>query len=50
MCEDIGHPVLRLRRVRVGPLTLGPLPLGAARALTADEVAALKRAVGMDGR
>ena len=50
MCEAIGHPVLRLRRVRVGPLALGPLPLGAARPLTADEVAALKRAVGMDGR
>lgn len=50
MCEAIGHPVLRLRRMRVGPLTLGPLPLGASRPLTADEVAALKRAVGMDGR
>ncbi len=50
MCEAIGHPVLRLRRVRVGPLALGPLPLGASRPLTADEVAAIKRAVGMESR
>ena len=50
MCEAIGHPVLRLRRVRVGPLALGPLPLGASRPLMADEVAALKRAVGMEAR
>jgi 23S rRNA pseudouridine2605 synthase len=50
MCEAVGHPVLRLRRVRVGPLALGPLPLGASRPLTPDEVAALKRAVGMESR
>lgn len=45
MFEAVGYPVLRLRRVRVGPLTLGSLPPGKARRLSADEVARLRRAV-----
>jgi pseudouridine synthase len=44
MCSAVGHPVQSLKRVRFGPLGLGSLPSGALRALTQEEVAALKRA------
>jgi pseudouridine synthase len=45
MLEAVGHRVRRLRRVRVGSLTLGALALGAWRPLAPEEVAALRRAV-----
>jgi len=38
----IGHPVLRLIRVRIGPIELGALPLGKWRALSEREVRELK--------
>ena len=41
MCETVGHPVVRLRRVRIGPLTDPVLKTGMVRELTAREVAAL---------
>jgi pseudouridine synthase len=44
MLEAIGHPVVRLRRVRIGPLTDDTLKTGHFRALTTTEIAALKRA------
>ncbi|MEJ5253397.1 MAG: rRNA pseudouridine synthase [Chthonomonadetes bacterium] len=47
MCQAAGHPVVRLHRERFGPLTLRDLPPGAWRHLTTEEVAALKRAVGL---
>jgi len=47
MCDAVGHPVLALERVRLGPLELGELPLGAHRQLSVAEVAAL-RAAGAD--
>jgi pseudouridine synthase len=50
MLEAVGHPVRRLRRTRIGPLSLGDLPEGQARALSAEEVAALRRAVSHEGR
>ncbi len=37
----IGHKVLVLERVALGSLRLGPLPVGAHRTLTADEVKSL---------
>jgi 23S rRNA pseudouridine2605 synthase len=40
----LGHKVLRLRRVAIGPLQLGDLPLGAHRRLTPAEVTQLKKA------
>ena len=43
MCDAIAHPVERLRRVRIGPLTAEGLRPGALRDLTAPEVAALRR-------
>ena len=44
-CESLGHPVIRLRRIAFGPITLGPLPRGACRPLTKKELAALRAAV-----
>jgi pseudouridine synthase len=43
MCELVGHAVVRLRRVRIGPLQDPRLAPGHARPLTAREVAALKQ-------
>lgn len=48
MCEAVGHPVQRLVRTRIGPLTDRKLKPGAWRALTADEVRALERAVARE--
>jgi len=39
----LGHPVLGLLRVRMGPLRLGRLPVGAARRLRSEERSALGR-------
>jgi 23S rRNA pseudouridine2605 synthase len=47
MLAAVGHPVRRLRRVRVGPLTLGTLASGGWRLLAPEEVAALRQAVGI---
>jgi pseudouridine synthase len=44
MCEEIGHPIVRLRRVRIGPIPLGSLKPGEFRELTRDEVRQLERA------
>jgi len=44
MLEALGHPVLHLHRVRVGPLRLGDLPPGELRLLGAEEKAALAAA------
>ena len=42
MCAMAGMRVLRLRRIREGNLSLGDLPLGKWRHLTAEELQALK--------
>jgi 23S rRNA pseudouridine2605 synthase len=47
MCAAVGHPVIRLRRVRVGPIADPSLKTGAFRDLTAAEVSRLKRAAGL---
>jgi 23S rRNA pseudouridine2605 synthase len=44
MCEAIGHPVQRLVRTRIGPVSDRKLKPRAWRALTTDEVRALERA------
>jgi pseudouridine synthase len=46
MCEAVGHPVVRLRRVRIGPITDPNIRPGEFRDLTPREIAALKRAAG----
>jgi 23S rRNA pseudouridine2605 synthase len=47
MLEAIGCPVLRLRRVRIGPIRLGNERPGSSRRLTQSEVAALYQASGL---
>jgi len=44
MCAAVGLRVTRLRRVRMGPLTLGALPLGKWRELTKREITSLRAA------
>ena len=43
MFAELGYRVVRLRRVRYGPIRLGDLPTGEWRALDARELEALKR-------
>lgn len=42
MLAAIGHPVITLKRVALGPLTLGRLAPGEMRSLTTQEIQALK--------
>jgi pseudouridine synthase len=46
MCDAIGHPVVRLRRVRIGPIQDDHIRPGEFRELTAREVAQLRQAAG----
>lgn len=48
MCRDLGLSVLQLTRVAQGPLKLGRLKPGQWRELDKAEVAALRRAVGLE--
>ena len=41
MCEQIGHPVITLKRICIGKLSLGNLKVGEYRHLTKDEIKAL---------
>jgi 23S rRNA pseudouridine2605 synthase len=43
MCDAIGHPVVQLKRVRLGPIADDRLKPGYFRSLTPGEVAALKK-------
>ena len=45
MCESLGLRVVKLRRVRFGPLTIRNLPLGAVRPLEKAEMDRLRRHV-----
>ncbi len=47
MLEAVGHRTLRLKRERLGPLTLGNLQPGQWRRLSDGEIAALMRALGL---
>ena len=42
MCEVVGHEVVKLRRVRIGPIEIGDLPAGAVRVLTRREIDAVR--------
>ncbi len=44
MFEAVGHPVVRLRRVRIGPIEDPDIPAGHWRELTPQELARLRRA------
>lgn len=43
MCDAIGHPVVRLRRVRIGPISDDHIRPGEFRDLTPREIALLKK-------
>jgi 23S rRNA pseudouridine2605 synthase len=45
MLDAIGHPIVQLKRVRIGPIADDRLKLGHFRALTPTEIAALKKGV-----
>ncbi len=47
MCEHIGHPVLRLKRIRFGDLALAGLRPGQYRSLSGEETARLKEKAGL---
>ena len=42
MCEDIGHPILRLKRTKFGSLDVGDLKMGDWRYLSDEEIQYLK--------
>ncbi len=48
MCEAVGLEVARLRRISIGPLKLGMLKPGTWRELTAEELRALRNAIGKE--
>ncbi len=47
MFEEVGHPVRKLVRVRIGPLELGSLPSGSWRHMTYAELTSLRDALGL---
>ncbi len=47
MCRDLSLTVLKLRRIKEGPLSLGDLPQGAVRMLRSSEISALRQAVDL---
>lgn len=48
MCEAVGLEVARLRRISVGPIRLGMLKPGTWRELTAEELRAIRNAIGKE--
>jgi len=48
MCEVVGHPVLKLRRIAYGPVRLGKLRPGEFRLLERDEIRRIYRDAGLD--
>ena len=49
MFELIGHPVGRLRRVRIGPIVDEQIPIGHWRELDDQELAKLRRVARIHG-
>lgn len=47
MFDAVGHPVVRLKRVRIGPLEDPDMPIGHWRELTPQELAKLRRTAGL---
>lgn len=50
MCAAVGHPVVRLTRIRIGPIQDERLRSGELRDLSPSEVRALQKAAGLTGR
>ena len=49
MFDAVNHPVLQLKRIAIGDLTVGGLEEGQWRYLSKDEVEALKGGLDSDG-
>jgi len=49
MCAAVGHPVLKLRRTKIGPIELDDLRPGEIRRLKSREVRSLRKNVGLKG-
>lgn len=47
MCEAIGHPVISLKRLRIGPLSVKGMRAGECRVLGKAEVDTLRKLVGL---
>ena len=47
MFDAVGHPVVRLKRVAIGPISDEALPTGHYRELTREELARLQRVAGL---
>jgi 23S rRNA pseudouridine2605 synthase/16S rRNA pseudouridine516 synthase len=47
MFEKVGHPVINLKRISIGPLKLGSLNSGNYRPLTSSEIYLLQKAVAL---
>jgi pseudouridine synthase len=43
MCAAVGHPVMKLKRIRYGPIRLGALKPGTYRQLTRSEAEKLRK-------
>lgn len=50
MFEAVGHPVVNLKRTRIGPIELGDVKPGRWRHLTERELRELRESVGLPGR
>lgn len=50
MCEQVGLEVARLRRTSIGPVKLGMLKSGTYRDLTAEELRAMRNAIGQSAQ
>jgi len=48
MFEALGYFVEKLIRIRIGSVSLGPLPQGELRPLSQIEIKSLKRDVGLE--
>ncbi|MDD4146547.1 MAG: pseudouridine synthase [Clostridia bacterium] len=48
MCEKIGHSIISLKRIKLGPLALGNLQTGQYRELKQKEIQALKKACALE--
>jgi len=44
---EFNHPVLKLKRIAVGPIKLGKLPRGSWRYMTEEELMILKKSIGL---
>jgi 23S rRNA pseudouridine2605 synthase len=49
LCETLGHPVLKLKRMAVGPLTLSGLKTGELRHIPVEKINRIRKIAGKKG-